>query len=341
MDTYAVNANPSLDPTLEQPTRDELLAMYGRMVLIRRVEERLGDDFTAGKLPQSVHLYVGQEACAVGVCARLEDGDWVASTHRGHGHYLARDGDVRGLFAEGFGRRDGICRGMGGSPHVADFSKGIIGANAVVGGGIGIATGAALAAQMQDRGRVAVCFFGDGAAAQGWLGEALNIAALWRLPLVLVCENNGFAEFMPTATVTAGSIASRAAGYGVPGVAVDGNDLIEVWQAAGPAVARARAGQGPTLLELRTYRTRAHTESESGFLSRPYRTVEEVEDWRTRDPLPRVRDRLSAAGVRDDELDTIDAEARRLAAEASAFAETNPWPDPSVVYGLMFHDQEP
>ncbi|MFO0449554.1 MAG: thiamine pyrophosphate-dependent enzyme, partial [Pseudomonadota bacterium] len=151
----------------------------------------------------------------------------------------------------------------------------------------------------------------------------------------------GFAEFMPTATVTAGSIASRAAGYGVPGVAVDGNDLIEVWQAAGPAVARARAGQGPTLLELRTYRTRAHTESESGFLSRPYRTVEEVEDWRTRDPLPRVRDRLSAAGVRDDELDTIDAEARRLAAEASAFAETNPWPDPSVVYGLMFHDQEP
>lgn len=331
-----------MNPTnADVPSRDELLAMYGRMVLIRRVEERLGEDFHAGKLPQSVHLYIGQEACAVGVCARLEEGDWVASTHRGHGHYLARGGDVDALFAEVFGRRDGICGGMGGSPHVADFSKGIIGANAVVGGGIGIATGAALAAQMQARGRVAVCFFGDGAAAQGWLGEALNIASLWRLPLVLVCENNGFAEFMPTATVTAGEIAARAAGFGVPGLAVDGNDLVTVWQAIGPAVARARAGEGPTLVELRTYRTRAHTESEGGFLSRAYRDDEEIARWHERDPLLVAEQRLIAAGIPASDLAELDTTARRLAAAGSAFAESSPWPDPAVVYGLMFHEQEP
>lgn len=326
---------------LLQPAHADLLAMYSSMLCIRRVEERLAEDFHAGKLPQSVHLYIGQEACAVGVCARLEHGDWVTSTHRGHGHYLARGGDVAALFAEVFGRRDGICGGMGGSPHVADFSRGIIGANAVVGGGIGIATGAAFAAQMQDRGRVCVCFFGDGAAAQGWLAEALNVAALWRLPLILVCENNGFAEFMATSTVTAGSIAARAAGFGVPGAAIDGNDLVAVWQAAGAAVARARAGEGPTLLELRTYRTRAHTESETGFLSRAYRSPEEVEQWRARDPLTRVRDLLIAGGASPADLETLDFEARGVAAEASAFAEASPWPDPAVVHGLMFHDQEP
>jgi len=324
-----------------EPSAATLERMYATMIRIRRAEERLAEDFHAGKLPQSVHLYVGQEACAAGVCEQLGDGDWVTSTHRGHGHYLARGGDANGLFAEIYGRRDGICRGMGGSIHVADFSKGIIGANGVVGGGFGIATGAALAAQLQKRGRVSVCFFGYGAAAQGWLSEALNVATLWKLPLVLVCENNGWAEFMATHTVTAGSIAARAHAYGVPGLALDGNDVVEVWRAAGEAIARARAGAGPSLLELRTYRTRAHTESETGFLPRPYRTAEEVTDWEGRDPLARCRATLLAQGVPAERLESYDAEARRVAAEASAYAERSPWPDPDVVHDLMFHEQKP
>jgi pyruvate dehydrogenase E1 component alpha subunit len=171
--------------------RDRSIAMLERMLLIRRVEERLGEEFKAGKLPGGVHLYIGQEAVAVGVCAHLTDADWIASTHRGHGHFLAKGGDPGAMMAEIYGRKTGICRGMGGSMHVADVSKGILGANGIVGGGVSLTTGAALAAQLDGKGAVAVCFFGDGAAAQGVLMEALNLSALWKLPLLLVCENNG------------------------------------------------------------------------------------------------------------------------------------------------------
>lgn len=221
-------------------------ALFRRMLLIRKAEERLARDFKTGELPGSVHLYIGQEAVATGVCAHLDDSDWIASTHRGHGHFLAKDGDPFAMFAEIRGRSTGICGGMGGSMHVADISRGILGANGIVGGGIGLAVGAALAAQLDGKGRVAVAFFGDGAAAQGVLAEALNIAALWKLPLLLLCENNGYSEFSPTQSVIAGSIAERGVPFGVPSLAVDGNDVVAVWEAAHEAVERARNGGGPT-----------------------------------------------------------------------------------------------
>src|SRR6476646_4822325 len=203
---------------------EEQLKLFGKMLLIRKVEEALGAASHAGELPGPVHLYIGQEAVAVGVCAHLSDEDWIASTHRGHGHFLAKSRETRKLVAEVYGRATGVCGGKGGSMHVADISKGILGANGIVGGGIGLATGAALTAKTQGKRRVSVAFFGDGAANQGVLMEALNVAALWKLPLILVCENNGFSEFSPTGTVTAGTIARRADPFGVPGVTVDGND---------------------------------------------------------------------------------------------------------------------
>ncbi|HEY3461338.1 MAG TPA: thiamine pyrophosphate-dependent dehydrogenase E1 component subunit alpha, partial [Casimicrobiaceae bacterium] len=235
-------------------TQATALRLYRRMLLIRRMEERLGDVQKAGELPGPVHLYIGQEAVAVGVCDHLNDRDWIASTHRGHGHFLAKGGDPTSMVAEIFGRSTGICGGKGGSMHVADVRRGILGANGIVGGGIGLATGAALAAQLDGKRRVAVAFFGDGGANQGVLMEALNLSAIWKLPLVLVCENNGFSEFSPTATVTAGEIVARATPFGVAAAKANGNDVLDLHRVAGEAVERARLGDGPTLIEARTYR---------------------------------------------------------------------------------------
>ena len=197
-------------PAATNLSKDELLEMFRKMQLVRKTEEHLGNASKAGEIPGPVHLYIGQEAVGVGVCTHLSDSDWIASTHRGHGHFLAKGGEPKTLVAEVYGRETGICKGMGGSMHVADFSKGIIGANGIVGGGIGLTTGAALASQLDGEGAVAVAFFGDGAANQGVLMESLNIGALWKLPLILVCENNGFSEFSPSDTVTSGEIAARA-----------------------------------------------------------------------------------------------------------------------------------
>ena len=269
----------------DRPTAAQMIELYRRMLLIRRMEERLGEVVTSGELPGPVHLYIGQEAVAVGVCTHLTDRDWIASTHRGHGHFLAKGGEPRAMVAEIFGRDTGICRGKGGSMHVADFSRGILGANGIVGGGIGLAVGAALAAQLDGNGCVSVGFFGDGGANQGVVAEALNLAAIWKLPLLLVCENNGFSEFSPTDTVTAGEIAARAQPFSIPGTAVDGNDVIAVWQVVGSAVQRARAGGGPTLIEARTYRWRGHVETEQRFLSGKYREENEIAAWQRRDPI--------------------------------------------------------
>jgi acetoin:2,6-dichlorophenolindophenol oxidoreductase subunit alpha len=316
---------------------DEQLRLHRQMLLIRKVEEALAAAARAGELPGPVHLYVGQEATAVGVCAHLSDRDWIASTHRGHGHFLAKGGDPRMLVAEVFGRENGICRGRGGSMHVADYSRGIIGANGIVGGGIALTTGAAFAAQLDRQGQVAVAFFGDGAANQGVLMEALNVGALWKLPLVLVCENNGFSEFSPTATVTAGSIARRADPFGVPGQVVDGNDIVAVWQAARSAVARARQGHGPTLLECQTYRLRGHVEYEVTFLSRPYRDEADVERHKAADPIDRHRRRLIEDGiVSNEELAEIDRAVAEEVAEAVAFANAGPWPASDQAASDMF-----
>jgi acetoin:2,6-dichlorophenolindophenol oxidoreductase subunit alpha len=320
------------------PSAAEALRLYESMVLIRRVEERLRDDSAAGKLPGAVHLYIGEEAVAAGVCAHLEDRDYATSTHRGHGHFLAKGGDVRAMMAEIWAKREGICRGMGGSMHVADISKGILGANGIVGAGLSIATGAAFGAKLDGDGTVAVCFFGDGASNQGVLMETLNVSSLWGLPLVFVCENNGFSEFTPSAEVTSGRIPDRARAFGVPVAEVDGNDVTAVWQAAGEAVQRGRAGGGPSFIEARTYRIQGHFEAESFVLSGGgYRTEEEIETWRQRDPIARFRSALTSAGtVAAADLDRIDAEVAGRVADAAAYAEAGEPADPELAETLMF-----
>lgn len=322
----------------ERPALDRIaqLQLYRRMVLIRRMEEQLGELLKAGVLPGPAHLYVGQEAVAVGVCAHLDDRDWIASTHRGHGHFLAKGGDPKAMAAELYGRATGICGGKGGSMHVADFARGILGANGIVGGGIALSVGAALAAQLDGAGRVAVVFLGDGAANQGTFMEALNLGAIWKLPLILVCENNGFSEFSPTATVTAGSIAARAHPFELPGLCVDGNDVLAVWQVADTAIKRARDGGGPTLIEARTYRTRGHVETEHTFLSAKYRDEAEVDAWKRRDPLELSASRLRDQGIHGDVLSAVLAEVEAQVAEAYRAAEAAPWPAVETAFQHMF-----
>jgi pyruvate dehydrogenase E1 component alpha subunit len=236
------------------------------MLLIPRTEERLRDEGKAGNLPGAVHLYIGEEAIAAGVCANLRESDMITSTHRGHGHYLAKGGNLDAMMAEIWAKDTGICRGMGGSMHVADFSKGILGANGIVGAGFAIATGAAYSAMLAKEGRVVVDFFGDGSSNQGTLMESLNVSSLWQRPLVYVCEHNQFSEFSPARTVTSGEIVDRARAFKIPSVVVDGNDVVGVWEAARQAVERARQGGGPSFIEAHTYRIQGHLEAEDLFL---------------------------------------------------------------------------
>ena len=311
------------------PNRSELLALYERMQLIRQAETRLGADSLAGNLPGNVHLYIGQEAIAVGICAHLTERDTIGSTHRGHGHFLAKGGEVRALFAEIYARDEGACRGMGGSMHVADLSKGILGANGIVGGGIAISAGAAFAAALDGQGAVAVSFFGDGASSQGVLSEVMNIAALWKLPLILVCEHNGFSEFSPSDTVNAGQIADRARPYGLPAHVVDGNDLMAMWQVAGEAVDRARRGEGATFIEAVSYRLHGHLEAEATFIQKPYRTPEEIADWAARGPIVRLAQMLVDQKLATaDDLAAVDARVAALVADAVAYAQAGT--DPSI-----------
>ena len=292
-----------------QPDYATLLQMYRRMVLIRKSEEQLFRDVKAGRTPGQVHLSDGQEAVAVGICAHLDECDQITSTHRGHGHFLAKGGDVNAMFAEVYGKAEGICRGMGGSMHVADFSKGIVGANGIVGAGLGIATGAAFSMKLDKSDRVAVCFFGDGASSQGSLMECMNIASLWKLPILFVCENNGFSEFSPAATVTSGVISDRATPFGIPVWRIDGNDLVEVWATGAEAISHCRTGAGPAFIEAETYRYSGHFSAEAMVLATPYRTDEEIEAWRTKDPILRVRPLIESAEEIEEEVDTIVADA--------------------------------
>ena len=328
--------------TNKEPDSKTLLDLYRSMLLIRRVEERLRDDFHAGKLPGGVHLYIGQEAIASGVCAHLNTDDWIASTHRGHGHFLAKGGDPKAMVAEIYAKATGICKGMGGSMHVADFSKGIIGANGIVAGGVGITVGAALAAQLEKKGQVAVVFFGDGAANQGVIMEAMNVSALWKLPLILVCENNGWSEFSASSTVTAGNIADRPKAFDIPSVSVDGNDVVEVWRATETAVARARAGDGPSLIHATTYRTHGHNEGEVHFLQGSYRDESEIEPWRAKDPIDRLRELLLTKDLCDStDIDDIEKAIDDLVEEAGEFALASDSPPDDAANELMFYNQAP
>lgn len=316
--------------------------LLSRMLLIRRIEERLSLETRAGSLPGGVHLTIGQEAVAVGVCAHLQDADAITSTHRGHGHFLAKGGSPRSMVAEVYGRANGICQGMGGSMHVTDVSKGMLGANGIVGAGLAIAAGAAFAARLDGDGRVAVCFFGDGAANQGVFMETLNITTLWKLPMVFVCENNRYAEFSPAATVTAGDIIDRARAFGIPCLRVDGNDVLAVSQAAQEVVARARRGEGPSYIEADTYRIHGHLESEKSFLKSSYRDDAEIEAWRARDPIPRHVTELKRQGLLDDAaLATLEQDIASTVADAFRFAEQGEPADPALAFDLMFLNQKP
>lgn len=304
------------------------LRIFARMVRIRLFEEKLQELFATGRLPGFVHLYVGEEAIAVGACSVLRNADKVTSTHRGHGHLIAKGAEPALMMAEIMGKRAGLCKGKGGSMHIADYSLGILGANGIVGGGIPIATGSALADSVLGTDNVTVCFFGDGAANQGVLLEALNLSSTWHLPVVYLCENNGYTEWMRTQDITAGEIAERARPFQVPAAAVDGNDVLAVRQQVFEAVDRARGGGGPSLIEARTYRILAHNEGEEAF-SGQYRPQEEVDSWKSRDPVAGFSTLLLARpGMTAEMLDGIWEAERKVINDAVEFAMNSPEPAP-------------
>lgn len=313
-----------------QLNRDQILDAYRRMRRIRAFEEKLYDLVTAGKLAGFLHLYAGEEAVAVGVTLHLTDRDVIASTHRGHGHCIAKGVEMKEMMAELFGRSTGICKGKGGSMHIADLDVGMLGANGIVGAGIPLATGAALTASVKKTGAVSVAFFGDGASNQGQFHESLNLAAVWKLPVIYVVENNGYGEATPCEFATSVTdIADRAGAYGIPGVIADGMDFFDVFEKAGEALARAREGKGPTLLECKTYRYFGH------YVGDPltYRTKEEAEEVRqTRDPLEHLeRHVVEEGGIRSAELRRIDGQVMKEVEAAVAYAEAAPLPQPEDV----------
>ena len=311
--------------------------MLRRMVTIRSFEERVSQLYRAGALYGHIHLGIGQEAVAVGSCTPLRDDDYVTSTHRGHGHCLAKGADPRRMMAELFGRRTGSCKGKGGSMHIADFSLGIIGANSIVAGGIPTAVGAALACVLQQRDSVSVCFFGDGAVNQGVLHESLNLAAIWNLPVIFICENNRYAITTPVTYATAGpGVAARGAACGVPSREVDGMDVLAVEVAVVEAVGRARRGEGPSLLGMETYRFRGHTEGEEGLGWR-YRAVEEVESWKGRDPIRRLERQMLEQGLLTTaQADTLRSEVQAEIDSAVAYAQESPEPSLDEVWDDVY-----
>jgi TPP-dependent pyruvate/acetoin dehydrogenase alpha subunit len=319
-----------------EPPKELLGLMFERMVRIRRFEEKGAALINQGKLVGEIHVYIGEEASAVGVCAALRDDDYITSTHRGHGHVIAKGADVKYMMAELFGRQNGLCKGKGGSMHVADGRLGILGANAIVGGGLPIATGAALASQVRGGGQVAICFFGDGASNQGTFHESLNLSAVWKLPVVFVCENNKYHEFSLSGPLIAGSIQGRAAAYGIPGCLVDGQNVLAVYSTAREAVERARSGGGPTLIEVDTFRFYDHFVGEDRVIPR-YRSPEEVEPWKKKDPIALFRSWLIEHGqFMASDLDAIDERIQREIEEAVAFADASPLPEPQAALEDVF-----
>jgi pyruvate dehydrogenase E1 component alpha subunit len=308
------------------PDNSKLLDMYDQMLTIRFFEEKVFELYGQNLVPGTIHLYAGEEAVAVGVCANLRLDDYITSTHRGHGHCIGKGARLDKTMAEILGRKTGYCKGKGGSMHIADFSVGMLGATAVVGAGIPIATGAGLSIKLRGTDQVAVCFFGDGASNQGTFHEGINLAAVWHLPVVFVCENNLYAMgTRQTRVMLVDNIADRAAGYGIPGVVVDGNDVLAVFEAARVAVDRARRGEGPTLLECKTYRLKGH----SRFDPAAYRPEDEVNGWLKKDAIARFQARLLEMGIiTESEIQTTVERTRNDVEEATKFALDSPFPDP-------------
>lgn len=316
------NAHPALD-LLDDAALELALR---RMHLIRKFEEAAEQSYIRGLIHGTMHLSIGQEASAVGAVAPLRADDYILSTHRGHGHCIAKGADPKFMFAEFFGKDNGYCRGRGGSMHIADVAGGNLGANGIVGGGLPIAVGVGLSARMRRSGQVCMVFFGDGASNEGAFHEALNLAAIWRLPVVFVCENNRYGMSMSTArSMPVANVADRAAAYAMPGHVIDGNDFLAVYETAHAACQAARAGDGPSLLECKTYRLRGHSKSDRNL----YRTKDEIESWRARDPIPRLRDTLVATGrMTEARAAAIEAEAGAEIEAAVEFARASPDPDP-------------
>jgi pyruvate dehydrogenase E1 component alpha subunit len=314
-----------------------LLDMYRTMLTLRRFEERCNQLFMQGRIPSTLHLYIGQEAVATGVCANLRTDDYLFTTHRPHGHALAKGVTPRSMMAELYAKQTGCCQGKGGSMHVGDISVGVFPAIAIVGANIPLAAGTALAAKQLEQDRVTVCFFGEGGANEGAFHEGLNMAAIWDLPVVYVCENNLYAASTPVnQSVKIQNIADRAAAYGMPGVIVDGNDVEAVYRTAGEAIRRARRGEGPTLIEAKTYRLCGHSRSDP----RTYRTKEEEAEWADLDPLLIAAERLKQAGLATDEaLAAVEQEVQAVIDQAVDFAERSPYPDPTDTLKHVFYGE--
>jgi 2-oxoisovalerate dehydrogenase E1 component len=317
---------------------DQKLALYRQMLVIRRCEEQLVRSYQAGLIYGACHTYIGQEATAVGVCAHLREDDVVVSTHRGHGHALAKGTSPGELIAELYGRATGCSGGRGGSMHLFKPEIGLLGTSGIVGPSILLGAGAAYTFDLLQMERVSVAFFSDGAVNNGAFHEGINMAAAWQLPAVFVCENNLYATEVSFSAATRNpSVANRGPAYGLPGVDVDGNDVLAVYEAAAEAVDRARSGGGPTLIECRTYRTRPHAE---GMRDTGYRTTEEVEEWRARCPIKRFGETLLSEGIADaQQLEDIDAEVQATVTEAHEFAQNSPMPDPKTVTDHLYSER--
>ncbi len=316
-------------------SKELVLSFYRGMVEIREFELKAREIFRSGKMPGFIHVYIGEEAIATGICAQLNSDDYVASTHRGHGHALAKGVSARAVMAELMGAIGGCSGGRGGTMHLYDPTVGFLGSNGVVPPGLLIAAGAALSAQVRGSGQVAVAFFGDGAVNNGAFHEGLNLAANWNLPVIFVCENNLYATEMPFEQATKNTnVASRAAAYNMPGIQVDGNNVVEVYDRAGEAVARARRGEGPTLLECLTYRWYGHHEGDPGTT---YRTKEEIARWKANDPVQRLREQaIQSSLATAEDFKKIDREIERVIQDCAEFALADPQPNISTALDHVF-----
>ncbi len=309
-----------------EPTKEDIATMLRKMMEIRFFEEKVFELYGQNLVPGTIHLYAGEEAVAVGACCAIRKDDYITSTHRGHGHCIAKGADLKRTMAEILGKKAGYCKGKGGSMHIADFSIGMLGATAVVGAGLPIAVGAALSAQLRKTDQVTVCFFGEGASNQGTFHESLNLASVWKLPVVFICENNLYAMgTRQTRAMAISNVADRALAYGFPGLTVEGNDVLAVYQAAKQAVERARRGEGPTLIECKTYRRRGHSRADPA----KYRPKEEVEKWLRKDPIELFKEKLmQIRSFTEAEIKQIENEASAAVEEAVKFAKESPYPTP-------------